>query len=133
MTGEAMTDARIVSTSDAPAAIGPYSQAVVHGGLVYCSGQVALDPASGELRPGGVEEQARQALANLRAVLVAAGSAPGRVLKTTIYLASMDDFARVNEVYAGFFGEHRPARATVEVARLPKDALVEIDCVASLA
>jgi 2-iminobutanoate/2-iminopropanoate deaminase len=127
-----MQDRRIVSTPNAPAAIGPYSQAVVHGGLVYCSGQVALDPARGELVPGGVEEQTRQVLKNLGAVLAAAGSSLERVLKTTVYLQRMDDFAKMNAVYGTFFAKEPPARATVEVAKLPKAALVEIDCVAAL-
>lgn len=127
-----MQDRRIVSTPDAPAAIGPYSQAIVHGGLVYCSGQVALDPATKELVPGGVEEQTRQVLANLGNVLTAAGSSFARVLKTNVYLKSMGDFAAMNAVYGQHFSKDAPARATVEVARLPKDALVEIDCVAAL-
>lgn len=122
-----------VSTPDAPAAIGPYSQAVVHAGLVYCSGQVALDPASMQLVEGGVEAQTRQVLANLGRVLAAAGSGFDLALKTTVYLADMDDFAAVNAIYAeAFEGAAPPARATVEVARLPKDARVEIDCVAAL-
>ncbi len=128
-----MQDRRIVSTPKAPAAIGPYSQAIVHAGLVYCSGQVALDPAKGELVPGGIEEQTRQVLKNLAGVLDAAGSSLAGVLKTTVYLQRMDDFAKMNAVYAGFFEQHPPARATVEVAKLPKGALVEIDCVAALA
>jgi len=128
-----MQDRRIVSTPEAPAAIGPYSQAVVQGGLVYCSGQVALDPATKELVPGGIEAETRQVLRNLSAVLVAAGSGPARVLKTTVYLKSMDDFARMNAVYATVFGAEAPARATVAVAGLPKGALVEIDCVAAVA
>lgn len=127
-----MQDRRIVSTPDAPAAIGPYSQAIVHGGLVYCSGQVALDPATKELVPGGVEAQTRQVLKNLGNVLAAAGSSFERVLKTTVYLKDMGDFAAMNAVYGEHFQSAPPARATVEVARLPKDARVEIDCVAAL-
>lgn len=127
-----MQDRRIVSTPDAPAAIGPYSQAIVHGGLVYCSGQVALDPATKELVPGGVEAQTRQVLKNLGNVLAAAGSSFERVLKTTVYLKDMGDFAAMNAVYGEHFKSAPPARATVEVARLPKDARVEIDCVAAL-
>ena len=127
-----MQDRRIVSTSDAPAAIGPYSQAIVFGGLVYCSGQVALDPAKKELVPGGVEEQTRQVLKNLGNVLAASGSSFARVLKTNVYLKSMNDFAAMNAVYGQHFMKDAPARATVEVARLPKDALVEIDCIAAL-
>lgn len=127
-----MQDRRIVSTPDAPAAIGPYSQAIVHAGLVYCSGQVALDPATKELVPGGVEAQTRQVLKNLGNVLAAAGSSFERVLKTTVYLKDMGDFAAMNAVYGEHFLSAPPARATVEVARLPKDARVEIDCVAAL-
>lgn len=127
-----MSERRVVQTSEAPAAIGPYSQAVVQAGLVWCSGQIALDPATGALVEGGVEEQARQALRNLARVLEAAGSGLGRVLKTTVYLKDMDDFARVNAVYAEFFPEGEPpARAAVQAARLPKDALFEVECVAA--
>lgn len=128
-----MQDRRTVSTPEAPKAIGPYSQAVVHAGLVYCSGQVALDPRTTELVPGGIEEQTRQVMANLAAVLAAAGSSLERVLKTTVYLQRMDDFAPMNAVYGTFFTKDPPARATVEVAKLPKAALVEIDCVAAVA
>ena len=127
-----MQDRRIVSTPDAPAAIGPYSQAIVHGGLVYCSGQVALDPATKELVAGGIEEQTRQVLRNLGNVLRAAGASLEHVLKTTVYLQRMDDFAKMNAAYGTFFAKDPPARATVEVAKLPRGALVEIDCVAAL-
>ncbi len=127
-----MKDLTIVSTPDAPKAIGPYSQAVVHAGLVYCSGQIALDPRTGTLVEGDVAAQTRQVLANLAHVLEAAGSGLDRALKTTVYLKSMDEFPRMNEAYATFFPAQPPARATVEVARLPKDARVEIDCVATL-
>jgi 2-iminobutanoate/2-iminopropanoate deaminase len=127
-----MRDPRTVSTEKAPAAIGPYSQAVAFGELVFCSGQVALDPTTGELVDGGVEAQTRQALENLAAVLAAAGSGLERVLRTTVYLRDMGDFAAMNAVYATYFaGDAPPARATVEVAGLPKDALVEIDCIAA--
>ncbi len=125
-----MSEPRIVTTDRAPGAIGPYSQAVSGGGLVFCSGQIAIDPSTGELVGATAAEQARQVLANLRAVLVAAGSGMDRVLKTTVYLADLADFAAVNEVYAEAFGGHRPARAAFQVARLPKDALVEIEAVA---
>lgn len=128
-----MKDIRTVSTPDAPAAIGPYSQAVVHAGLVYCSGQIALDPRTGELVEGDVAAQTRQVLTNLAHVLEAAGSGLDHVLKTTVYLKSIGEFPRMNEVYGTFFPEKAPpARATVEVARLPRDARVEIDCVAVL-
>jgi 2-iminobutanoate/2-iminopropanoate deaminase len=120
-----------VSTDDAPSAIGPYSQAVVHGGLVYCSGQVGVTP-DGRWAGDTPALQAAQALANLGAVLKAAGSAPDQVIRTMVFLVDMDDFAAVNAVYAAFFGNHRPARACVEAAALPKGALVEIDCVAAV-
>jgi 2-iminobutanoate/2-iminopropanoate deaminase len=120
----------IVSTPDAPRAIGPYSQAVVHGKMVYTAGQVALDPATMELVQGSVAEQTDRALTNLRAVLAAAGTGLDRVLKTTVFLVDMADFAAMNEVYARHFGSHRPARSTVAVAGLPKGARVEIDVVA---
>ena len=121
----------VVSTPGAPKAIGPYSQAIVQGGLVYTAGQVALDPATMELVPGGVAEQAERALANLAAVLAAAGSGLDRVVKTTVYLVDMADFGAMNEVYARHFGDHRPARSTVAVAGLPKGARVEIDVIAT--
>jgi 2-iminobutanoate/2-iminopropanoate deaminase len=123
-------DVRTVHTDQAPAAIGPYSQAVVHGDLVFCSGQVALDPESGELVGDDVSEQAERVLRNLDAVLKAAGSSRDRVLRTTVYLTTMADFAAVNAVYGEFFTT-RPARATVAVRELPKSALVEIDCIAT--
>jgi 2-iminobutanoate/2-iminopropanoate deaminase len=120
----------IVSTQSAPAAIGPYSQAVVTGDLVFCSGQIALDPASGQVIDGGVEAQTRRVLDNLEAVLAAAGSSLERAVKTTIYLADMNDFAAVNAIYGERVGAEPPARATVEVSRLPKDVRVEIDAIA---
>lgn len=119
-----------VSTKGAPAAIGPYSQAVVAGGLVFCSGQIALDPATGAMVEGDVTAQARVALRNLRAVLEAAGSGMHKVVRATVYLTNMADFAKVNEVYAEAFGEARPARAAVEVSGLPRGALVEVDAIA---
>lgn len=119
-----------VSTPDAPAAIGPYSQATIHGGLVYASGQIALDPAAGTVIAGDVAAQTRQVLQNLQAVLVAAGAGLSSVLRTTVYLRDMADFAAMNAVYAEMFGAHRPARATVAVAGLPRDVRVEIDCIA---
>lgn len=126
-----MTELHFVETDHAPAAIGPYSQAVRHGGLLHCSGQVALDPASGELLQGDVQAQADRALQNLRAVVEAGGGRWERVLRCTIYLVDMGDFQAVNEVYARHFGEHRPARACVAVSGLPKGARVEIDCMAA--
>jgi 2-iminobutanoate/2-iminopropanoate deaminase len=122
---------KLVQTSNAPSAIGPYSQAVVANGIVYTSGQIALTPEGGdELLSEGVIVQAVRVMKNLEAVLVEAGSSLDDVLKTTIFLSSMDDFAVVNEVYEEAFGSHKPARATVAVKTLPKNALVEIDAVA---
>lgn len=125
---------KIVRTPEAPAAIGPYSQAVVvamgEQKMVFCSGQIALDPASGAMVEGGVEAQTRQVLANLGAVLGAAGAGFADVVRTTIFLASMDDFAAVNAIYGERFVTDPPARATVQAARLPKYALVEIDAIA---
>jgi 2-iminobutanoate/2-iminopropanoate deaminase len=119
----------IIATDQAPEAIGPYSQAVRSGNLVFCSGQLGIQPASGHLGDG-VAAQTRQALENLAAVLKAAGCGLSNVTKTSIFLADMNDFKTVNAIYAEAFGEHKPARATVEVARLPLDACVEIDCIA---
>jgi len=121
---------KIIATTDAPAAIGPYSQAVEAGGLVFCSGQIPLDPVTGALVEGDVAQQTRQVLTNLSAVLSAAGCGLEAVLKCTVYLADMNDFGAMNEVYAEFFGDSRPARAAVEVSRLPKDVAVEIDAIA---
>ena len=123
---------KFIQTDQAPAAIGPYSQAVALGDLLFCSGQIPLDPATGELVGETAAEQAKQVLSNLAAVLEAGGSGLGKVVKTTIFLASMGDFAAVNEIYAGAFGDHRPARATVEVSCLPKSVLVEIDAIAGI-
>lgn len=124
----------VVATDTAPAAIGPYSQAIVAGGLVWCSGQIALDPASGTMvGDGDVVAEAHQALRNLAAVLAAAGSGLHLVTKTTVFLRSMDDFPAVNAVYADVFGTHRPARSTVAVAGLPKGARVELEAVALIA
>ncbi len=119
-------------TKDAPAAIGPYSQAVSCHGWLYTSGQIGLDPTTGALVPGGFEAQTRRALANLEAVLAAAGCTFADVVKTTIYLADMADFPTVNELYGQAVGNHRPARSTVQAAALPKGALVEIDLVARM-
>ena len=120
----------IISTDMAPGAIGPYSQAVRAGNMIFCSGQIPIDPSTGEFVPGGVVEQADQVLRNLTAVLEAAGSSLKQVVKTTVFLADMEDFAAMNEVYGRYFGESKPARATVQAARLPRDARVEIDCIA---
>jgi 2-iminobutanoate/2-iminopropanoate deaminase len=120
----------IVSTADAPAAIGPYSQAVKAGGFVFTSGQIALDPATGQMVTGGTAAETRQVMANLRAVLAAAGASTDDVVKTTIFLADMDDFAVVNEIYAETFRSAMPARSTVQAARLPRGARVEIEAIA---
>ena len=119
-----------IATDQAPSAIGPYSQAVVAGGLVFCAGQIALDPATGRLVPGGIREQTRRVLANLSAVLAAADVGWGDVVKTTVYLNDLGDFPAVNEIYAEHVGDARPARSTVQVAGLPRNALVEIDAIA---
>lgn len=121
-----------VSTPDAPAAIGPYSQAITAGGFLFASGQIPLDPATGALITGDVAAQTRRVLDNLGGVLKAAGIGFDRVVKTTVFLADMNDFATVNEIYGGYFPAPAPARATVQVARLPKDVRVEIDCIAQL-
>ncbi len=123
----------IITTSNAPGAIGPYSQAVKVGGMVYCSGQIPIDPATGEFVSAEVAEQTDQVLKNLAAVLEAAGSGLHNVVKTTVFLADMNDFAEMNEVYGRYFNENKPARATVQAARLPRDARVEIECVATAA
>jgi len=120
----------IIATPDAPQAIGPYSQAIRAGGFLFVSGQIPLDPASGEIVAGGVAEQTRRVLASLEAILNASGSGMDKVVRTTVYLKDMGEFAAMNEVYAGFFSRNPPARATVEVSRLPKDVRVEIDCIA---
>ena len=125
-----------INTADAPAAIGPYAQAVLVDGWLWCSGQIALDPQTGEIVGAGsdaqaAQEQATQCLKNLSAVLSAAGCAPGDAVRCTVFLTDLSHFAAVNEVYGGFFGTQTPpARACVEVSRLPRDVLVEIDCVA---
>ena len=121
---------QIVETEEAPRAIGPYSQAVVAGGLVFSSGQIPIDPATGQFVSGGIAEQTEQVLRNLSKVLEAAGSGLDRVVKTTVYLADMGDFAAMNEVYGRHFTGEQPARSTVQAARLPRGARVEIDVVA---
>lgn len=121
---------KLVQTSGAPAAIGPYAQGVAAGGLVFASGQIALDPATGRLVEGGAGAQTERVMRNLAAILESAGSSLGRVVRTTVYLARMEDFEEMNAVYARFLGAHRPARATVQVAGLPRGAAVEIDAIA---
>ena len=118
-----------ISTSQAPAAIGPYAQAVQAGNILYTSGQLGIEPQSGAL-PEGVEAQTRQSLDNIDAILESAGYARTDVVKTTVFLKDLNDFAAVNAIYGAFFGEHRPARSCVQVAKLPKDGLVEIEVVA---
>jgi 2-iminobutanoate/2-iminopropanoate deaminase len=120
----------VISSPAAPAAIGPYSQAIRAGNLLFCSGQIPLDPKTMQMVGATAAEQADQVLTNLAAVLTAGGASMGHVVRTTIFLASMSDFAAVNEVYGKHFGAHKPARATVAVKELPKGALVEIDCIA---
>jgi 2-iminobutanoate/2-iminopropanoate deaminase len=120
----------IISTGDAPQAIGPYSQAVRAGNMVFASGQIPLDPATKEFVPGGIVEQTEQVLKNLKAVFAAAGVEMDQIVKTTVFLADMNDFTAMNEVYAKYFSENPPARATVQAARLPKDAKVEIEAIA---
>jgi 2-iminobutanoate/2-iminopropanoate deaminase len=121
-----------IATPDAPAAIGPYSQAIVHDGIVYCSGQIPLDPETGEMRQGTIEDQTHQVMKNLSAVLEAAGSGLSGVIRTTIYLKDLQDFVKVNEVYASYLAKPYPARATVEVSKLPRGSQVEIDAIARL-
>jgi 2-iminobutanoate/2-iminopropanoate deaminase len=123
--------AEVISTADAPQAIGPYSQAIKHNGLVFVSGQIPLDPTSGELVTGDISAQTTQVVKNLTAILKAAGSSLDKVLKTTVFLKDMNDFAAMNKIYGDAFGAHKPARATVEVARLPRDVSVEIELVAA--
>ena len=118
-----------VATSKAPAAIGPYSQGVILNGMFYGSGQIPLTP-EGQLVEGSVEEQTHQVFANLKAVLEEAGSSLSQVVKATVFIKDMNDFATINEIYGSYFGDHKPARSTVEVARLPKDAKIEIEVIA---
>jgi len=122
---------KIVSTDRAPKAIGPYSQAVVANGFVFVSGQIPLDPATGQIVAGGIAEQTAQVFENIKNVLEAAGSSLDQAVKTTVYLKDMGDFAPMNEVYARYFPANSPARATVEAARLPRDVRIEMDCIAT--
>jgi 2-iminobutanoate/2-iminopropanoate deaminase len=125
--------ARTISTDRAPEAIGPYSQGIAASGFLFLSGQVPLDPATGDLVEGTVQEEVTRVMENLKAVLEAAGSGLDRIVRTTVFLTDLKDFAAMNEVYARYFGAHRPARSTVQVAALPKGARVEIDAIAALA
>ncbi len=120
----------IISTDRAPKALGPYSQAIRANGFVFCSGQIPIDPAAGAVVATTVEDQTRQAITNLRQVLEAAGSGLGKVVKTTVFISDMNDFAAVNGVYAELFGDAKPARSCVQVARLPKDVKIEIEAIA---
>ena len=123
---------QIIATDQAPKAIGPYSQAIVHNGVAYLSGQIPLDPATMQIVEGDIAAQTERVLENLKAVLAACGSSLDRVLKTTVFMKDMNEFAKMNEVYSRYFTANTPARATVEAARLPRDARVEIDCIASV-
>jgi len=124
---------KVISTERAPGAVGPYSQAIVAGGFVWCSGQIALDPSTGQLVQGEIEDETRQVLSNLRAVLDAAGCTMDQVVRATVYLADLSDFERVNAVYAESFGDQPPARVCIEACGLPKGARVEIDAIAEIA
>ncbi len=123
---------KTICTPLAPAALGPYSQAIEANGMVYCSGQIPIDPATGTIHAETVEEQTRQAITNLSHVLEAAGTSLANVVKTTVFISDMNDFAAVNGVYAELFGDCKPARSCVQVARLPKDVKIEIEAIASL-
>ena len=122
--------AEIISTNKAPAAIGPYSQAVKTGGLIFTSGMIPINPETGELVEGGIEVQAERALENVKALLEASGTSMDKVIKTVVFIKNMDDFAKVNEIYAKYFTGNFPARSCVEVARLPKDVLIEMEAIA---
>lgn len=123
---------QIINTTNAPAAIGPYSQAVKSGNLLFVSGQIPIDPATGNLVSGSIEEETHRIMKNLQAILTEAGGDFSNVLKATIFIKNMGDFGKINEVYASYFADNYPARETVEVARLPKDVNVEISVIASL-
>ena len=123
---------QVISTAKAPAALGPYSQAIKAGNTVYCSGQIPINPATGTIDAVTVEDQTRQAITNLKNVLEAAGGGLSNVVKTTVFISDMNDFAAINGVYAELFGETKPARSCVEVSRLPKDVKIEIEAIAAL-
>lgn len=124
---------KIVKTDKAPAAVGPYSQAVIAGNLVFSAGQIPLDPVTGQVVAGGIEEQTRRACENIKAVLAGAGTSLDKVVKTTVFLKDMNDFAGMNKIYSEYFKANFPARSTLQVARIPKDCLVEIEVVAEIA
>jgi 2-iminobutanoate/2-iminopropanoate deaminase len=121
-----------IATDQAPEAIGPYSQAILHNGIAYLSGQIPLDPATMQIVEGGIEAQTERVLENVKAVLEASGSSFDRVLKTTVFLKDMGDFPKMNEIYGRYFGTNPPARSTVQAAKLPRDVQVEIDCIAAV-
>jgi len=121
---------KIVKSDNAPAPIGPYNQAVAYDAMIFTSGQIAIDPKTGELISGGIEDQTRLVMENLKAVLISGETSLENVLKTTIYLKDMNDFVKVNAIYGEYFTSDPPARSTIEVSRLPKDVLIEIDCIA---
>ena len=121
---------KIIKTDKAPAAVGPYSQAVVAGNLVFCAGQIPLDPATGNVVAGGIEEQTRRVCENIKGVLAGAGTSTDKVVKASVFLKDMNDFAGMNKIYAEYFTKDFPARSTLQVARIPKDCLVEIEVVA---
>jgi 2-iminobutanoate/2-iminopropanoate deaminase len=125
-----MAELKQIQTDGAPAAIGPYSQAIVVGNMVYTAGQIPLDPASMQLVGEGIADQTKRVMQNLQAILEAAGASLQSVVKTTVFLQDMGDFTSMNEIYASYFGDHKPARSTVEAARLPKDVKVEIEAIA---
>jgi 2-iminobutanoate/2-iminopropanoate deaminase len=125
-----MAELKQIQTDGAPAAIGPYSQAIVVGNMVYTAGQIPLDPASMELVGEGIADQTKRVMQNLQAILEAAGASLQSVVKTTVFLQDMSDFTSMNEIYASYFGDHKPARSTVQAARLPKDVKVEIEAIA---
>ena len=127
-----MADLKRIQTDQAPHAIGPYSQAMISGNLVFTAGQIALDPKTGELIGGDIRDQTRRVLDNLKAILDASGSSLGNVIKTTVFLSDMGEFTAMNEVYSTYFGDHKPARSTVQAAGLPRNVKVEIDAVAAL-
>ena len=123
---------KVVATDSAPKAIGPYSQAIAANGMVFVSGQIPIDPATGNLVEGPIADQTKRVMTNLAAILEAAGASFSKVVKTTVYLKDMGDFVEMNEAYGSYFPDHKPARATVQVAKLPRDVSVEIDCIAVL-
>jgi 2-iminobutanoate/2-iminopropanoate deaminase len=127
-----MPELKRVETGSAPAAIGPYSQGIIHNGMVFTAGQIPLDPATGQLIEGDIAAQTTRVMQSLQAILESAGASLGSVIKTTVFLQDMGDFAAMNAVYAEFFGEHKPARSTVQAARLPRDVKVEIEAIAAV-